>query len=117
MTIISGLLQTGRLVYAIIQPITRFISSGNLYGNLFLISVLYTLGNSVIAIFGGIYAFRRKNWNLALFGAVAACVTFAVLSLALFYPGFDVNLHLIVGLPIGITAIILLFLSKKQFSG
>ena len=62
-------------------------------------SVLITLAIfllivSILAIVGGIYALRRKNWGMALTGSIAALVCMA---------------------PLGIAAIVLVALSKEDF--
>ena len=49
---------------------------------------------SILAIVGGVYAVRRKNWGMALTGSIAA---------------------LLCATPLGIAAIVLVALSKKDF--
>jgi uncharacterized membrane protein HdeD (DUF308 family) len=55
---------------------------------------IFFLIASILAIVGGIYAMRRKNWGMALAGSIAALLCAA---------------------PLGIAAIVLIALSKKEF--
>ena len=51
---------------------------------------------ALLAVAGGIFAMRRKNWNWAIAGAIAAALSFILL---------------------GIPAIILVAMSKDEFAG
>jgi hypothetical protein len=62
-----------------------------IYGGIGLILALI----GVLAIVGGVYALRRKNWGLALAGAIAGTITF---------------------FPCGIPAIIFTSLGKDEFT-
>jgi len=55
---------------------------------------IFSLIISILAIVGGIYALKRKNWGMALAGSIAA-----------FFCSF----------PLGIAAIVLTALSKNEF--
>ncbi|MBN2463117.1 MAG: hypothetical protein JXB43_05900 [Dehalococcoidia bacterium] len=55
---------------------------------------IFSLIVSILAIVGGIYALRRKNWGMALAGAIAAFFCSA---------------------PLGIAAIVFTALSKNEF--
>ena len=55
---------------------------------------IFLLIISILAIVGGAYAVRRKNWGMALAGSIAA---------------------LLCATPLGIAAIVLIALSKKEF--
>jgi len=57
------------------------------------IAVLFAV-KVILAIVGGICALQRKNWGMALIGAMAACLPFSLL---------------------GIAALILMALSRDQF--
>ena len=58
------------------------------------IAVLFAV-KIILAIVGGICALQRKNWGMAIVGAIAACLPFSLL---------------------GIAALILTALSRDQFS-
>ena len=75
-----------------------------------------------LAIVGGIYAFKRKRWWLALTGSIAAIVPAAIFAY-FFWPLFDPRypfsissfVYLIV-VP-AIVAVVLIVISRKQFEG
>jgi len=55
---------------------------------------------SILSLVGGIYAVQRKMWGLALAGSISAIFA---------------SIPLLGGLPVGITATILMALSKNEF--
>jgi hypothetical protein len=57
--------------------------------------------SATLTLAGGIYALQRKSWGLALAGAISAVFC---------------SIPLLGGLPVGITAVILIALSKKEFA-
>jgi uncharacterized membrane protein HdeD (DUF308 family) len=59
-----------------------------------IIGILFVLVG-ILGIVGGVFALRKKNWGVALAGAIAGCVTF---------------------FPCGIPAIIFVTLAKPEFS-
>ena len=56
---------------------------------------------SILSLIGGIYTLQRKVWGLALAGSVAAIFA---------------SIPLLGGLPVGITATVLVALSRDEFS-
>jgi len=79
-------------------------------------SAIFALATGVIAVLGAICAFRRKRWGLALMGAVAVFFSLAiatVLSTPLFFRFIHPEWALFALL--GIAAIVLTALSKKEF--
>jgi hypothetical protein len=62
------------------------------FGGLMLLLLL----SSILAIFGGILAIKRKEWGFSLFGAIASTISFV---------GF-----------LGIWATVLIVMSKKEFN-
>lgn len=74
----------------------------------------------VLAIVGGVYAFRRKKWPLAFAGAIISLAP-SIPYMYIYWPGFDLRYFLslptlqgFAGVP-AIVAIILTVLSRKQF--
>lgn len=55
---------------------------------------------SVMSLLGGIYAIQRKVWGLALAGSISAILA---------------SIPFLGGLPVGITATVLIALSKSEF--
>jgi len=55
---------------------------------------------SILALVGGVYALQRKIWGLALAGSIASILA---------------SIPLLGGLPVGITATVLMALSKDEF--
>jgi len=55
---------------------------------------------SILALAGGVYALQRKMWGLALAGSIASILA---------------SIPLLGGLPVGITATVLMALSKEEF--
>lgn len=111
--IISGALQLG----VSLSAIGLIISSGWSIAGINLLSLIYTLpllGTGVVAILGGIYIIQRRKWNLAFWGALAAFIPLGSLvtfySLMLNQPAWALISLL------GIAAITLTVLSKKEFS-
>ncbi len=91
-----------------------------LYGTFYEIGGPLLIVIGVLAIVGGVYAFKRKRWRLALAGAIAAIIPSMTIMLAFwqyFDPGDFFSLPTLqgfIGIP-AIVAIILTILSKKQF--
>lgn len=56
---------------------------------------------SILSLIGGIYTIQRKLWDLALAGSISAIFA---------------SIPLLGGLPVGITATILIALSKNEFA-
>ena len=110
--IISGALQLGGSLSAIGLIISRGWSIAGI-NPLSLIFTLPWIGTGVVAILGGIYIIQRKKWNLAFWGAFAAFIPLGVLvtfySLMFNQPAWALILLL------GIAAIVLTVLSKKEF--
>jgi len=92
--IISGifalLMGLGLLIFLIAVPLKADFP----YGLILLPGLLVTAGGGALAIVGGMYALRRKNWGMALVGAVAAALGMGVL---------------------GIVALVLTALAKDEF--
>ena len=53
------------------------------------------IGLGIVALIGGIFALRRRAWGFALTGAILACICF---------------------LPVGILAVIFVFMGKREFA-
>ena len=94
LTVISGALAViGAVpIWWLIRGVVGFGTSGAIEIPIVLIALpLLTMG--VVAIIGGVASIRRRNWGLALGGAICAVIFF-----------------------LGIPAIVLLALSKKEFA-
>lgn len=80
--IVSGILGLvtgiGFFIFLILVPLDVDIP----YGLIFIPSLLLTAVAGVLAIVGGAYALKRKNWGMALVGAVAAALGMGVLGIA-----------------------------------
>lgn len=80
--IISGvfalLMGLGLLIFLIVVP----LDAGFPYALLLLPGLLLTAGGGVLAIVGGTYALKRRNWVLALAGAAAAALGMGILGIA-----------------------------------
>ena len=81
------------------RPFTEFADV--FYLVLFIVALLI----SVLALVGGIFAVRRKRWKWALAGSIAAALTLALPLLYL----------LVISIPLGIPAVILVAVSKREF--
>jgi len=68
----------------------------------------------VLAIVGGVYAFRMKKWYFALTGAITASVALVLISLPLSWE-YGGNLAPFLIVILGIATIILTVLARKQF--
>jgi peptidoglycan/LPS O-acetylase OafA/YrhL len=66
----------------------------------------------VLAVIGGLHAFQRKRWRLALIGAISAFLS--IMPLALVYSYVNHPSWALAMIP-GIIAILLTVLSKKEF--
>lgn len=69
--------------------------------NLFLFLAIIAIATGTLSMVGGIYAAQRKKWGLVLAGSIAAVLA----AIPFFGP-----------LPVGIIAIILVALSKDEFT-
>ena len=80
--IISGvfalLMSLGLLIFLIVVPLEADFP----YALLLLPGLLLMAGGGVLAIIGGAYALKRRNWVLALAGAAAAALGMGVLGIA-----------------------------------
>ena len=110
--IVSGLLQLWVALYALRHFIVKGwgIAGFNL---LTLIIALPCFFTGLVAMLGGLYAIRRKKWNIVYLGAIAAIVPLIIPSLFLF--GLEGNPTWWAIVLIGIAAIVLTLLSKKEF--
>lgn len=52
------------------------------FGLFFVPAFFVTAGGGALAIIGGIYALKRKNWGLAMAGAIAATLGMGILGIA-----------------------------------
>jgi len=100
-----GLIAVLGLIIAIIVTSGATYIPGTEYVPIFVPSLLTVITVllaifSVLSLAGGIYALQRKLWGLALAGSVAAIFA---------------SIPLLGGLPVGITATILMALSKSEF--
>ncbi len=68
----------------------------------------------VLLIVGGVLAFQRKKWHLALTGAIASFVALSLLAVSIYYNVLHHPALALIVLP-GITAIVLTALSRKEF--
>ena len=78
--------------YAINTPTTTLIIHG------FFCTAMLVI--SIIPIVGGIFALRRKSWGWALAGAICATLSISI-----------------IGIILGIIAIVFIAMSKKEFTG
>jgi len=110
--IVSGALQLWVALYALRHFVLKGwgIAGFNL---LTLIIALPCFFTGVVAILGGLYAIRSKKGNIVYLGAIAAIVPLIIPSLFLF--GLEGNPTWWFIMLIGIGAIVLTLLSKKQF--
>lgn len=82
------------LIFAIIPAIVH-INIGQVEAGMLVFLILPGLIIGMLAVAGGIFAIRRKRWGWALAGSIAAAIN---------------------PLPLGIIAVILVVLSKKEFA-
>jgi len=110
--IVSGALQLWVALYALRHFVLKGwgIAGFNL---LTLIIALPCFFTGVVAILGGLYAIRSKKGNIVYLGAIAAIVPLIIPSLFLF--GLEGNPTWWFIMLIGIGAIVMTLLSKKQF--
>jgi len=110
--IVSGALQLWVALYALRHFVLKGwgIAGFNL---LTLIIALPCFLTGVVAILGGLYAIRSKKGNIAYLGAIAAFVPLIIPSLFLF--GLEGNPTWWFIMLIGIGAIVLTLLSRKEF--
>jgi len=67
---------------------------------------------AILAVVGGVYAINRKGWPFALSGSISALLLILAL---LYWPNYIFNARTLIFVPIGIIAVILTLLSRKQF--
>ncbi len=67
---------------------------------------------AIFAIVGGVYAWERRKWPIALAGSISALFTLLPISIAMFRSNNDWFWILAL---IGIAAVVLTVLSKKEF--
>ena len=126
MPITAGILDIIYGVYSIIIGYYAFLlrpgfqlAVVELYGHLnwyftWLASLILVFIAGVLLIVGGVFAFQRKKWHLALAGAIASSVALSLLAVSIYYNVLHHPALALIVLP-GITAIILTVLSRKQF--
>ena len=110
--IVSGALQLWVALYAL----RHFVLKGWGIAGLNLLTLIIALPcflTGVVAILGGLYAIRSNKGNIAYLGAIAAFVPLTIPSLFLY--GLEGNLTWWFIMLIGIAAIVLTVLSKKEF--
>ena len=121
MPITAGVLDILNGILGIIIGLFFWMFVGLLFwGTFYEIGGLLLIVIGVLAIVGGVYAFKRKRWCLALAGAIAAIIP-TVVAMYDFWERFNPNyffplptLQGFIGIP-AIVAIILTVLSRKQF--
>ncbi len=93
-------------------------------GNIFvLIAIIFAI-LGIPPIVGGIYALRRKRWQVALIGSLFATLVAMMMYVALVRALFQASglsgpaaaLGAIIGLGMGIVATLFIALSKKEFT-
>ena len=78
---------------------------------------------SILAIGGGIFSFKREMWSLALLGSISACFLFLFLVPGMpFFWAYNrkavhsaLSMQLLPAMFLGITTMVLAFLSRKGF--
>ena len=110
--IVSGAFQLWVALYAL----RHFVLKGWGIAGLNLLTLIIALPcflTGVVAILGGLYAIRSNKGNIAYLGAIAAFVPLTIPSLFLY--GLEGNPTWWFIMLIGIAAIVLTVLSKKEF--
>ena len=92
--LIIAIMITGGFIYPGTEKIPDFVPS-LLTGIAVPLAIM-----SILSLIGGIYSLQRRMWGLVLAGSI--CSIFA-------------SIPLLGGLPVGITAVVLTALSKKEF--
>lgn len=105
--------------YAFLLKPSFQIAVIELYGHLnwyftWLASLILVFIAGVLLIVGGVFAFQRKKWHLALAGAIASSVALSLLAVSIYYNVLHHPALALIVLP-GIAAIVLTVLSKKEF--
>jgi len=90
-SLILSILFLFAIVPMIIEPVQAGIFHFNLSSSFIVVPAIII---AVLAIIGGIFAIQRRKWRGALAGSIAAAIS---------------------PIPLGIAAIVLLILSKKEF--
>lgn len=95
LNIVIGFIVLVMLVIFAVLPAIFSINIGHVEAGILAFLILPGLVIAILAIAGGISAIQRKRWGWALAGSIAAAIN---------------------PLPLGIVAIVLVILSKNEFS-